>query len=183
MQSLNVQSSSTWLAAGKWCIAAVVSLWASIPTAVHTLLILMLIDYLTGLMRAIGDKTLCSGVGFHGLLKKTATIVLVVTAHYLVRSLNLPFDLGTTLATAYIINEVISITENAADLGVPIPPPLLELLLRAKKMTGREMPASEVKQALECAAAGTCIRVAESRKYSCGGMTAACDGSCGLPKA
>jgi toxin secretion/phage lysis holin len=179
MQNLNTQSPA-WLAVGKWIFAATVSLWASIPTAIHTLLVLMLIDYLTGLLRAIGDKTISSAVGMRGLLKKTCTVLLVITAHYLVRSLQLPFDFGATLATAFIINEVISIVENSADLGVPIPPALLELLLRAKKLTGREVPPAEIKQALECAADGDCVRIAQAKSFACHGKTAQCDASCGV---
>jgi len=147
MQAQNVQSSG--LVAGKWFVAFVVSLWASIPTAVQVLLVLMVIDYATGIMRGFVEKSLSSSTGLRGLVKKTATILLVVTAHFLVKALNLPFDVGTTLASAFIMNEVISIVENSADIGVPIPPALLDVLLRAKKMTGRGQGAAEVKQELD----------------------------------
>lgn len=144
-----MQNNFEWTAALKWAIAGIVSLWASIPAAVQTLLVLMVIDYATGLLRAVADKTLSSAVGLRGLIKKTATLLLVITVHLLVGSLHLPFDFGGTLAMGFVANETISIVENVADMGVPIPPALLDLLLRAKKMAGKGQTAAAVREKLE----------------------------------
>lgn len=148
MQRASEQSSELLICL-KWLVAAVVSLWASVPAAVQTLLVLMVIDYATGILRGVVKKNLSSGAGLRGLVKKTATLLLVVTAHFLVRTLKLPYDFGATLAAAFALNEVISIVENSADIGVPIPPTLLDVLLRAKKMTGRGQDAKAVRSELE----------------------------------
>lgn len=143
---------SGWLVAAKWVLAVVVSLWASVPAAAQTLILLMVMDYATGLLSAAADHRLSSAVGWRGLAKKTATLLLVVAAHFLVRSLHLPFDFCSTLSVGFVVNEAISIVENAADLGVPIPPALLDLLVRSKKLTGRGTPAATVREDLETAA-------------------------------
>jgi toxin secretion/phage lysis holin len=109
----------------------------------------MLIDYATGLLRASVARKLSSAEGLRGLVKKVLTILLVLTAHLLVKSTNLSWDFSMTIAGAFAANEVISITENCADAGVPIPPALLEMLLRAQKLTGRGKSAASVRRDLE----------------------------------
>lgn len=136
----------------KWIVAGVISLWISIPAAVQTLIVLMSIDYVTGVLLALMQRRLCSEEGKKGLGKKTLTLLLVVTVHYVVKPLNLGVDLGAMVATAFCVNELISITENCAAAGVPIPDALLTVLVRAKRITGRGKQADEVTRDLEAAA-------------------------------
>lgn len=133
----------------KWIIAFVSSLWVSVPAAVQALLVLMTIDYVTGLLRAVVRRDLCSATGLKGLVKKTLMMLLVVVAHFLVRTLHVGFDFGSTVATAFAVNEAISIVENCAEAGVPIPTALLEVLIRAKRITGRDRAPRDVKRDLE----------------------------------
>lgn len=79
-------------------------------------------DYLTGVMCAISDKTLSSNVGFKGICRKVLIFLLVGIANildvYVVKA-------GSVLRTAviffYISNEGVSLLENAAHLGLPVP--------------------------------------------------------------
>jgi toxin secretion/phage lysis holin len=143
------EASSAFLVSCKWLFAALVSFWITVPLAVQTLVGLMVIDYATGLLVAMLARKVSSAEGLRGLVKKVLTILLVLTAHLLVRATNLSWDFSMTIAGAFAANEVISITENCADAGVPIPPAFLDVLLRAKKLTGRGKAASDVRRDLE----------------------------------
>lgn len=97
-------------------------------TALQTLLIFMLIDYITGLMVAgIFQKStktengaLNSKVGWTGLCRKGMTLFIVLIANRLDTMLGSNF-IRTGVIIAYIVNESISILENAGAMGVPIP--------------------------------------------------------------
>ena len=88
----------------------------------YALIAFVVIDYLTGVMCAISDKTLSSEVGFKGICRKVLIFLLVgigsiLDAHVI--------GSGSVLRTAviffYISNEGVSILENAARLGLPVP--------------------------------------------------------------
>ena len=128
---------STVLIAAKWMIAFAASFWLSIPISVQLLVACMGLDFATGLLVAFIRSEVASHKSFVGLAKKMLILIMVAVAHLLSDALKLPFDLGSACAAAYVVNEVISITENCANAGVPIPPALLDVLLKAKKATGR----------------------------------------------
>ena len=93
------------------------------------LLIFMILDYITGLMCAIADKKLSSSVGFKGICKKVLIVMLVGVAHIV--DLHVAGS-GNALRSAvvcfYLSNESISMLENAAHLGLPIPEKLKTIL-------------------------------------------------------
>lgn len=87
-----------------------------------TLLAFVVIDYLTGIMCAINDHSLSSEVGFRGICRKVLIFLLVGIANILDVSV---IGSGSILRTAviffYISNEGLSLVENAAHLGLPVP--------------------------------------------------------------
>ena len=93
------------------------------------LIVFVALDYLTGVMCAIADRTLSSAVGFRGIAKKVLIFVLVGVGHivdtYLIGN-------GSALRTAvlffYCSNEGVSMLENAGHLGLPIPQKLKDVL-------------------------------------------------------
>lgn len=89
----------------------------------------VVIDYVTGVMCAIVDKKLSSEVGFRGIFKKILIFLMVGIAHLL--DVNV-IGSGSVLRTAavffYISNEGVSLVENAAHLGLPIPVKLKAVL-------------------------------------------------------
>lgn len=93
------------------------------------LLAFVVIDYLTGIMCAVIDKKLSSAVGFRGLFKKVLIFCLVGIGHILDTYV---IGTGSVLRTAiiffYMSNEGISMMENAAYLGLPIPNKLKAVL-------------------------------------------------------
>ena len=95
----------------------------------YALIAFMVVDYITGVMCAVVDKTLSSAVGFKGICRKVLILALVGIAHIL--DANIIGD-GSVLRTAviffYISNEGVSLLENAAHLGLPIPEKMKEIL-------------------------------------------------------
>ena len=93
------------------------------------LIIFMTLDYITGLMCAIVDKKLSSAVGFRGIFKKMLIVLLVGVAHivdlHLVGAGN---ALRSAVVCFYLSNEGVSLLENAAHLGLPIPAKLKTVL-------------------------------------------------------
>jgi toxin secretion/phage lysis holin len=118
----------------KWLVACVLSIWAGLSTTVHLLVVLMALDFFTGLTGAIVTQRLSAAVSFRGLAKKTMTLVLIYVGHSITKPLNVGFDLGEMIALAYVLNEVISITENCVEVGVPIPPILSQTLAKFRKV-------------------------------------------------
>lgn len=101
----------------------------------YALVSFVILDYITGVMRAIIDKELSSGVGFKGIFRKVLIFALVGLGHILdMRVLGNPD--GSALRTAiiffYLSNEGISILENTAYLGLPIPEKLKEILAQLR---------------------------------------------------
>ena len=95
----------------------------------YALLIFVVIDYLTGVLCAIADRTLSSEVGFIGISRKMLIFVLVGVAHILdVYVIGDGSVLRTVIVFFYLSNEGISLLENAAHLGLPIPEKLKDVL-------------------------------------------------------
>ncbi len=79
-------------------------------------------DYISGVMCAAKEKTLNSTVGWIGILKKCAIILIVVVAHQIDIALGNEEDIVRNIAALfYISNELLSIFENMGKLGVPLP--------------------------------------------------------------
>ncbi|GHV05921.1 holin [Clostridia bacterium] len=101
---------------------------------VYALIAFTVADYITGVMCAIVRKELSSEVGARGIFKKIMLFVIVGLAHLI--DVYLLGD-GTALRTAaiffYISNEGISLLENAAIIGLPIPEKLREILSQINK--------------------------------------------------
>ncbi len=97
--------------------------------ALAVLICFMAIDYITGVINAITNKKLSSTVGFRGLAKKLFIVLMLIVAVMLDRLLNDgEWIFRTLVAYFYIANEGISIVENIAMLGVPVPKKILEIL-------------------------------------------------------
>src|SRR4051812_15242830 len=121
----------------KWCAASIAAWWVSTPAAVQALLVLMALDYVSGILVAFSMRELSSEVGRRGLVRKLLTLLLILATHFLVIVTHLVWDLSSVIATAFCVNEVISIAENAARGGVRIPSALLDALGQVKRITGR----------------------------------------------
>lgn len=93
------------------------------------LIIFMVIDYITGLMCAVADRKLSSAVGFKGICKKVLIILLVGVAHIVdLHVVGTGSALRSAVVCFYLSNEGVSLLENAAHLGLPIPDKLKMVL-------------------------------------------------------
>ncbi|GFH40223.1 phage holin family protein [Lactococcus insecticola] len=95
----------------------------------YTLVAFVVVDYITGILRAVADKKLSSKIGAHGITKKIMIFLLVGVAHLLDLEI---IGNGSILRDAviffYISNEGISLLENASKIGLPIPQKLTDIL-------------------------------------------------------
>lgn len=86
-------------------------------------------DYVSGVLAAIATRQLSSAVGFKGIAKKILIFTFVGLAHLLDAYLLQGSDaLRMAVIFFYISNEGISLIENAARLGLPVPPQVREVL-------------------------------------------------------
>lgn len=93
------------------------------------LVVFVTVDYITGVMCAIADRKLSSEVGFKGICRKMLVFLLVGIANILdVQVIGTGSVLRTAVIFFYISNEGVSLTENAAHLGLPIPEKLKTVL-------------------------------------------------------
>lgn len=105
----------------------------------YALIVVVGVDYVTGVMAGILNKELSSRIGFRGIFKKIVIFCLVAVSHiidaYVIGD-------GSVLRTAviffYLSNEGISILENAAHVGLPIPKKLKDMLEQIKEEDGNE---------------------------------------------
>ena len=95
----------------------------------YTLLAFVVLDYITGIMCAVADHKLSSAVGFKGIFRKILIFALVGVGHLLdVQVLGAVGVLRTAVIFFYLSNEGVSLIENAAHLGLPIPAKLKAVL-------------------------------------------------------
>ena len=95
----------------------------------YALLAFVVIDYITGIMCAVADHKLSSAVGFRGIFRKILIFALVGVGHLLdVQVLGAVGVLRTAVIFFYLSNEGVSLVENAAHLGLPIPAKLKAVL-------------------------------------------------------
>lgn len=104
-------------------------LFGSADGMIIALIVLIILDYISGVMAAIVEHNLNSEVGAKGIAKKVLMLLIVAVAN--VVDVNVIGDgsvLRTVVVIFYIANECISLIENAGRLGVPVPKKLLDVL-------------------------------------------------------
>lgn len=105
----------------------------SLGAAFPVLLVMMLFDYITGLMVGATTGTLNSAVGRKGFIRKLYVLILIGAVYLIERILFQTQHIGDGVTIAYIIIEFISITENGGKLGAPIPQPVKNLIAVLKE--------------------------------------------------
>lgn len=95
------------------------------------LLALVILDYVTGIMKAIKTKTLSSEVGFVGIMRKIVIFIVVGSAVIFQGAIGDKVPLREMTIVFYIVNEGISLLENASEF-VPLPEKLKETLIQIR---------------------------------------------------
>lgn len=134
--------------------AAIWSYFKTIFAPVIILIVVMTVDYISGVAAAWVNHELSSRVGLLGIVKKLSYLALVVAGcsiDYLVNTLGQQLTgteisikaIGLTVVCWLIINELISILENVAKQGGPVPPFLAGILVHLRETTEKQVPVSD----------------------------------------
>lgn len=105
----------------------------------YALIAFVVIDYATGVLCAIADKNLSSEVGFKGICRKVLIFTLVGVGNILdIYVLGEAGVLRTAVIFFYLSNEGVSLLENSAHLGLPIPEKLKDVLAQLHDRGGKD---------------------------------------------
>jgi len=100
---------------------------------IRLLTFIVLLDYITGVLKAIYNKELNSVIGFKGIIKKIGYFVLVAVAVIADKITGETGAIRTLVIYFFIANESLSIIENWSKIGLPIPKKLTTILEQLKK--------------------------------------------------
>lgn len=120
----------------------------------YALISFVVLDYITGVIKAIMSHTLTSAASFRGICRKIMLFIIVAVANIIdVQILGVGSSLKTAVIFLFIANEGISLLENAQSMGVPIPEKLLQVLaqlkLRAKSHSAKERENGEGEEEID----------------------------------
>lgn len=96
-------------------------LFGGIDVALICLLIAIVLDYISGIIKAYNTKKLSSKIGFKGILKKIGILVLVMLSVLIDRVSGNTGAIRTLVIYYFVANEGLSILENIGEAGIPIP--------------------------------------------------------------
>lgn len=108
-----------------------VSLFGGFDLMIKTILLFAVLDYFTGIVKAVYKKELSSAIGFKGLVKKVMVFVVVAVAYNVQKLTGNVIPLREVVIVFFICNEALSILENAAEF-INIPPQLKAVLLQLR---------------------------------------------------
>ena len=112
-------------------------LFGGIDVALTCLVVAIILDYVSGMIKAYNKKELSSKIGFSGILKKIGILILVMLSVLVDRVTGNTGAIRTLVIYYFVANEGLSIIENLSIAGVPFPKGLKEALkaLREKGNT------------------------------------------------
>ena len=120
-----VLTTLTWLLGG-WDIA------------LQTLLVFLILDYITGVLKAIHDKKLSSEAGMRGIIKKVGYLIIVIVANFLDIAIGNTGAIHVVVIYFFVANEGISIMENWIGMGLPMPKIIGDSLEKIKEKGGKK---------------------------------------------
>lgn len=106
--------------------------------ALQSLLIVIVIDYLTGISAAIYNKELSSKVGFKGIIKKFSYLLIIALSVVIDNIMGHSGLIRTLIIYFFVSNDGISIIENMAKMNVKLPEKLIEVLKQINKKGSNE---------------------------------------------
>lgn len=119
-----------------------VSLFGGFDLMIKTILLFAVLDYFTGIVKAIYKKELSSAIGFKGLVKKVMVFVVVAVAYNVQKLTGDVIPLREVVIVFFICNEALSILENAAEF-INIPPQLRAVLLQLRDKNNTKIETQE----------------------------------------
>ena len=101
--------------------------------AIQSLLIVIVIDYLTGIASAIYNKELSSKIGLKGILKKFCYLLVVALSVVIDKLLGQGGLIRTLVIYFFVANDGLSIVENMAEMNIKLPKKLIDALEQIKE--------------------------------------------------
>ena len=98
----------------------------------------IIIDYATGLLKAIYNKQLSSEIGFKGIVKKVMALLVVAFSCLINQSVGIDTPIREIVITFLLANEGISIIENAIAVGLPLPKKMKDVLIQLRGESGND---------------------------------------------
>lgn len=118
--------------------------------AIQCLIVVIIIDYMTGVASAIYNKKLSSKVGFKGIIKKFCYLLIVALSVVIDRLTNTNGVIRTMVIYFFVANDGLSIIENMGEMDVKLPKKLIESLEQLKDKTStKENVKEETKEVKE----------------------------------
>lgn len=114
-------------------VTTFVWLIGGVDVAFLCLIVAIALDYVSGIIKAFNTKTLSSSIGFRGILKKIGVLVLVMLSVVVDRITVNNGAIRTLVVYYFVANEGLSVLENLAQAGIPVPKKLKEALKVIKK--------------------------------------------------
>lgn len=113
-------------------------------TPIRILVLFIVMDYCTGIIRGYVNKELSSDVGLKGIARKAVIFIVLIIAVALDRLMNTgSWVFRTLVCYFYIANEGLSLVENCGALGLPIPPKIKDALAQLKDGEKKEIKEQE----------------------------------------
>ena len=114
-------------------LTTIVYLLGGIDIALQSLLIVIVIDYLTGIASAIYNKELSSKIGFKGIIKKFSYLLVVALSVVIDNLLGQSGLIRSLVIYFFVANDGLSILENMAEMNIKLPQKLIDALEQIKK--------------------------------------------------
>jgi toxin secretion/phage lysis holin len=123
-----------------WIAGAAAGIWGGFHPLIQTLVVLILLDFASGLLYAWSTGAVSSDASYRGMAKKAMMLLLTGAASAYNATQPLGFNAGAAVAGFFCTTELISITENAGRLGLPIPKPLMDAMAKLGGGNGEPKP-------------------------------------------
>lgn len=118
---------------GSVILTTTVYLLGGFDIALQSLIIVIVIDYLTGIASAVYNKKLSSKTGFKGIIKKFCYLLVVALSVVIDNLLGQSGLIRSLVIYFFVANDGLSIIENMAEMGVKLPQKLIDSLEQIKK--------------------------------------------------
>lgn len=120
-----------------------VKLFGGYDMILKALLCLVVLDYITGVIKGVYLKKLSSETGFKGILKKITIFIVVMVAVVIQKLTGNVIEIREIVIMFFICNEALSLLENAAVL-IPIPAAIKNVLLQLRDSNDTENETTSV---------------------------------------
>lgn len=114
-------------------LTTIVYLLGGVDIALQSLLIVIVIDYITGIASAIYNKELSSKIGFKGIIKKFSYLLVVALSVVIDNLLGQSGLIRSLVIYFFVANDGLSIIENMAEMNIKLPQKLIDTLEQIKK--------------------------------------------------